>query len=69
MPGSFSSPIHVTVNVTGAEKAPANGSYRIVDTVNGTFLQLWNPTLSKWHTVFLNGSSTNPTLSIGPAES
>ncbi|HSV73451.1 MAG TPA: hypothetical protein VLH79_06805 [Chthonomonadales bacterium] len=54
--------------LTGLPEAPADGSYRIVTDVNGTFLQLWNPTQSKWHTVSIAGGAGAEQLVLGPAE-
>jgi hypothetical protein len=54
--------------LTGLPEAPVNGSYRLLTNGNGTFLQLWNPTQSKWHTVFVSGAAGTETLVLGPAE-
>lgn len=48
---------------------PANGTYRIITTDDGTFFQLWNTTTSDWHTIYLIGSAGSQSLAIGPGQS
>ena len=55
--------------LTGLPSAPTDGSYRLETNGDGTFLQLYNPTQSQWHTVFIQGGSGAETLAIGPASS
>lgn len=43
---------------------PVNNSFRVKD---GN-LQLWNPTQSKWHTIFILGEVDQESIAIGPPE-
>lgn len=55
-------------DLTGLPEAPANGTYRVVTNGSGSFLQLWNPTQSKWHTVWITGAAGAEILNFGPGE-
>lgn len=51
-----------------AEREPADGSYRIKTTESGTFLQFWNETTGKYHTLFPDGPEGAVTTNWGPGE-
>lgn len=49
-------------------RAPANGSYRVVTNEDGTFMQFYNPTTGKYHTLFPDGPEGAVTTNWGPGE-
>ncbi len=54
---------------SGVSAAPAQGTYRFVDTGTGVHLQLKDAVTGQWRTVFLTTASGEPALALGPAGS
>jgi len=49
-------------------RAPVNGTYRFTSSGGSNYLQLWNATTAKYHTVWLTGDEGAVAMAFGPGE-